>query len=197
MATTSDGIWTPDSVDTFALVNDLAAMAASIQAALNKRANHYTGTTTQRTAVTTSAPEGTLWSDTNGEKILWIKQGASWQKVWPVDDTGWTPLTPEPGWTIPSAATYRGLSARRVGSEVWIEGMARLGGTIPAGFIATLPASIPPPPRRTPLLDHRPERGQGEVTLGDAEGGNLNRVYNFDSRGSNPIVVLSGHYFID
>lgn len=83
MATTSDGIWTPDSVDTFALVNDLAAMAASIQAALNKRANHYTGTTTERTAFTSSAPEGTFWTDTNGSKITWTLQGSSWVQVWP------------------------------------------------------------------------------------------------------------------
>ena len=112
-------------------------------------------------------------------------------------DTGWVELTPEPGWTIAGAGGYRALSARRVGREVWIEGIASRGATIPAGFIATLPASIPPPPHRTPLLDHRPTLGQGEVTLGDSLGGNLNRVYNHTSRGTDQNVLLTGHYFID
>ena len=83
MATTSpDNIWTPDSGDNYDYVIDSAATAASIQTALTRRANSYMGTTTERTAFTTAAPEGTLWSDTNGEKILWIKQGASWVAVW-------------------------------------------------------------------------------------------------------------------
>lgn len=83
MATTSpDNIWTPDSGDNYDYVIDSAATAASIQTALTRRANSYIGTTTQRTAFTSSAPEGTLWSDTDGEKILWIKQGASWIPVW-------------------------------------------------------------------------------------------------------------------
>ena len=84
MATTSpDNIWTQDSADNYDLVVDAAATATSIQTALVARANSYTGTTTQRTAFTASAPEGTLWSDINGEKFLWIKQGASWSQVWP------------------------------------------------------------------------------------------------------------------
>ena len=112
-------------------------------------------------------------------------------------DTGWIPLTPEPGWTISGIGGYRALSARRVGSEVWIEGIASHDGTIPAGFIATLPASIPPPPHRTPLLDLRPALSQGEVTLGDSTGGNLSRVYNHTSRGTDNNVILSGHYYLD
>ena len=83
MALTSpDNIWTQDSADGYDLVIDAAATAASIQTALVARANSYKGTTAQRTAFTATAPEGTLWSDTNGEKVLWIKQGASWVAVW-------------------------------------------------------------------------------------------------------------------
>ena len=84
MATTSpDNIWTPNSSEDYDYVIDAAATATSVQNALTKRANSYTGTTTQRDAFTSAAPEGSLWSDTNGDKILWIKQGASWQRVWP------------------------------------------------------------------------------------------------------------------
>ena len=83
MATTSpDNIWTQDSADNYDLVIDAAATAASVQAALTARANSYKGTTAQRTAFTATAPEGTTWADTNGDKTLWIKQGASWQGVW-------------------------------------------------------------------------------------------------------------------
>lgn len=83
MATTSpDNIWTPDSSDNYDYVINAAATATSVQNALTRRANSYTGTITERTAFTTSAPEGTLWSDTNGDKVLWIKQGASWIPVW-------------------------------------------------------------------------------------------------------------------
>ena len=89
MATTSpDNIWTPDSGDNYDYVIDSAATAASIQNALTSRANSYIGTTSQREAFTATAPEGTLWSDTNGEKILWIKQGASWQRVWSGPERG-------------------------------------------------------------------------------------------------------------
>ena len=55
----------------------------------------------------------------------------------------------------------------------------------------------PPPPYRTPLLDHRPELGQGEITLGDTTGGNLSRIYNTTSRGTDVNVILSGHYYLD
>lgn len=198
MATTSpDNIWTPDSGDNYDYVIDSAATAASIQTTLTKRANSYIGTSEDRIAFTADAPVGSTWADTNGDYILWIKQGASWQRVWPVDDTGWVALTPEPGWAIAPAGGYRALSARRVGREVWIDGRASRGGVIPAGFIATLPASIPPPPHRTPLLDHRPATSQWEVSLGDHTGGNLSRVYNTTSRGSDQNVLLSGHYFLD
>lgn len=83
MATTNNGIWTPDQVDSYNLVGDLATMASTVDGALEERANAYRGTTAQRTAFTDTAPEGTIWVDTNGEKIVWVKQGNSWQQIWP------------------------------------------------------------------------------------------------------------------
>lgn len=53
MATTSpDNIWTPDSGSNYDYVIDAGATATSVQNALTRRANSYTGTTAQRTAFT-------------------------------------------------------------------------------------------------------------------------------------------------
>lgn len=84
MAETSRGIVTPNQTDRYKLVTDLNTMATSIDEALKDAANTYRGTSTQRTQFTSQAPEGTIWVDTNGEKIVWVKQGASWRRIWPV-----------------------------------------------------------------------------------------------------------------
>src|SRR5690625_3467399 len=84
MATTEDGIWTPDQIDDYNLVADLATMSSTVQDALERRANAYRGTSTQRNNFTSSAPEGTIWVDTNGDKEVWVKQGNTWQQIWPV-----------------------------------------------------------------------------------------------------------------
>src|SRR5690625_305326 len=83
MATTKDGIWTPDQVDDFNLVGDLNTTAATIQSALDKRANAFKGTTSERSQYTSEADEGTIWVDTNGDKSVWVMQGNSWEMVWP------------------------------------------------------------------------------------------------------------------
>src|SRR5699024_3000321 len=84
MATTKDGIWTPDQIDDYNLVTDLSTMASTVQDALEERANAYRGTHAQRNHFTSEGPEGTSWVDTNGENIVWVKQGNSWQQIWPV-----------------------------------------------------------------------------------------------------------------
>lgn len=123
MALTSpDNIWTPDGSDNYSLVTDLAATASSVQNALTRRANSYTGTTTERTAFTADAPEGTLWSDTNGEKILWIKQGASWQGVWSGANTILIAGVRYPAsglFPIPPAYTFSGSSPVFYASWTW------------------------------------------------------------------------------
>ena len=145
MATTSpDNIWTQDSADNYDLVIDAAATAASVQAALTARANSYTGTTTQREAFTATAPEGTLWSDTNGDKILWIKQGASWQRVWPTDDTGWVNVP------LRSGISSQGLTpfqVRRIGSVVYPRwGFSGTGISASSSIdVADIPAGFRPP----------------------------------------------------
>lgn len=88
MATTSDGIWTPDQSDPFDLASALATTAATVQSALDTRANAYRGTSAARTSFTSQAPEGTIWVDTTGNKAVWAKQGASWTQIYPVSKGG-------------------------------------------------------------------------------------------------------------
>lgn len=78
MATTSpDNIKSPDAGDQYALVQDLGALADTVQNALTRRANAYTGTSAQRTAFT-SAPQGAIWVDTNGSRALYTREGSAW-----------------------------------------------------------------------------------------------------------------------
>ena len=77
MLTTPDNIWTPDQGDDFALTTDLAATAESIQLALNRRANAYTGTTSQRVAAQ-DLPVGTTWTDTDGSFGTWVMRESGW-----------------------------------------------------------------------------------------------------------------------
>ena len=73
MATTSQGIWTPDGTDQFKPPTDLAAMALSIDGLIRSRA----GTSSQRLAATT-LPVGMLWQDTDATKMLWKKETSGW-----------------------------------------------------------------------------------------------------------------------
>jgi len=83
MIETSDGIVSPTQDDEYSLVQDLAAMAQSVQQVIDKRANARFGTQSEREAFQVDAPEGTLWKDTTGERILWVKHGSSWERLWP------------------------------------------------------------------------------------------------------------------
>lgn len=78
--TTPDNIRTPNDNDQYALVQDLGVMADSIQAALVKRANSFTGTSAQRAAFTT-APEGVQWRDTNGTMDQYVRQAGAWVRI--------------------------------------------------------------------------------------------------------------------
>lgn len=80
MAITSpDNLRTPDPSDSYNLVADLATLAADVQSALTLRGNSYVGTSTQRQAFKPTAPEGSQWQDTDGDKRQWVKKGANWE----------------------------------------------------------------------------------------------------------------------
>lgn len=84
MATTSpDNLRTPDSGDSYALVQDMGILADTTQNALIKRANAYLGTVSQRNAFTSEAPTGTIWSDEDGDRLVWRKGATEWELVAP------------------------------------------------------------------------------------------------------------------
>lgn len=77
MAITSpDNLRTPDPGDPYNLVADLATLAGDVQNALDDRGNAFKGTVSERNAFESSAPEGSLWVDTDGINMIWRK-GAS------------------------------------------------------------------------------------------------------------------------
>lgn len=123
MATTSpDGIRTPDNGSPYNVVTDLQTMANDVQSALVSRANSYRGTSAQRAAFTT-APTGTIWSDTNGDQHVYVRRGTSWVSVTP-EDTGWVTVgTPAAGFVFETNL------ARVVGDTLtWNFSIARTGG---------------------------------------------------------------------
>lgn len=83
MPVTPRGIVSPNDPDNWDLIVDLAAMGSSIDAAIGNSASGRPGTAAQRTAYTASAPNGFLWQDTDGAKLIWRKDGAVWvPAVW-------------------------------------------------------------------------------------------------------------------
>lgn len=117
-----------------------------------------------------------------------------------VADTGWLPFTAyDSDWDVSGTGNYRKLSARRVGNLVLIEGVATYvpGGAPPAGDLcAVLPTGIPAPDKRIPLTDPRPDKSQGEISLGTGTGTHLDKVYLYSTRGTDPNLLLTGQYFI-
>lgn len=77
MATTSpDNLWTPDSGDGYALTQDLAAFADTIQDALEVRANYYTGNNSQMANQESKATEGSMFFNTDDDKEYRLVSGA-------------------------------------------------------------------------------------------------------------------------
>jgi len=153
MATTKDGIWTPDQVDDFSFVGDLNTTAATIQSALDKRANAFKGTTSERSQYTSEADEGTIWVDTNGDKSVWVMQGNSWEMVWPERFsrtlyTGSSVFSSlEPGISLTSAVAslevVRGQDYGIVHLTAYFTGLSRPSGTQNSG-LATLRSDLRP-----------------------------------------------------
>lgn len=81
MAVTQLGIKAPDLPDPFNPVGDMNTLASTADTAIRQAASR--GTAAQRAAFTAAAPNGTLWQDTDGVKMIWRKDGASWvPAVW-------------------------------------------------------------------------------------------------------------------
>lgn len=115
--TTPDSIRTPNPSDPYNLISDLGILANDTQAALNKRANSYVGTSTQRVAFS-AAPEGVQWQDTNGAKQAWVRKAGAWTPSLPV------------------------ASGSRTGISVTASTASTVTVTLPAGFFTTTPTVI-------------------------------------------------------
>lgn len=77
VTTVPDELRTPNSGDQYALVQDLGGLADTVQNALIRRANMYSGTVAQRTAFITAA-NGVLWYDTDGTNNIWVRENNAW-----------------------------------------------------------------------------------------------------------------------
>lgn len=83
MTTTSpDAIPAPDLPGPYAPIQAFNNLATATQTALNRRANTYKGTSSERLAFTTGQT-GVLWKDTDGAKKLWAWSGTVWELVVP------------------------------------------------------------------------------------------------------------------
>ena len=102
--TTPDNIKTPGAGDQYALVQDLGALADTVQNALVKRANSYTGTGAARGAWTT-APAGTKWQDTDGFKRSYTRIAGAW-KFSPVIASGSVTLSGAAGETRSATISF-------------------------------------------------------------------------------------------
>lgn len=120
---TEDGIVYPSSNDEYALISDLGAMAASIQEALETRANTRIGTQSERVFYTSEMPEGTLWWDTTGSGGLYVRRG-----------TGWTLIFPEPE----NRRVLAGSLVREIGQPFLVLGQVLQGITYASTLIQTI-----------------------------------------------------------
>ena len=81
MASTSpDNIFSPDEGQQWNLTSDWQQTAESVQAALNRRANSYSGTKLERLAFT--PPEnGVHWHDTDGDSFEYVWRNGRWHPI--------------------------------------------------------------------------------------------------------------------
>ena len=75
--TTPDGIYSPDAGQQYALTQDLLAMADSVQDALTKR-TAFSGPRADRLAAESTAPNGSIWVETDNLQSLYVKRAGQW-----------------------------------------------------------------------------------------------------------------------
>lgn len=78
--TTRSSIFYPDTTDKYQLVTHLANMAQTMDDALDRQGNAYSGTDVERIAFTGKAKQGMLWANTDGDKQVYQFRNDRW---WP------------------------------------------------------------------------------------------------------------------
>lgn len=100
MPTTSpSNIVYPDGASNYNYLADLAALAQSVQNALDKQGNMFHGTDSERIAYTTEAKNGTLWSNSDGDMMTYQFRAGKWYPEYefvPLDLTSQTNQNFEP-----------------------------------------------------------------------------------------------------
>lgn len=160
MPVTPRGIVTPDGVDSYDLIVDLAAMASSTDTAITNSlsaANVFKGTAAQRAAGLAAASVGQLWQDTDGIGMIWKKSGSVWVpavKHWSGTNAEMTAFTSAPnGFTwfdTTNSRTYARISGAWVnqaipGAVAMASGSMTTSGTgftsvsFPAGRFTSVP----------------------------------------------------------
>lgn len=200
MATTSpDNIRTPDPGDPFNLVPDLATLANDVQDALSERANSYRGTASER-LLFTSAPDGTLWADTDA--------GGD---VWRADSGGWINLAEDvQEATVPFSSPYsnysssQGLGVKivKVHGVVTVSGAASVSNSsnVDTGNdLAVLPGWAAPSVQRGLGIFQGSGDSVWHLTAKTASGGGtlIGERYRPSSAGTNLWLPFSASYAVD
>ena len=140
--TTPDNIVTPDDGDDYALVQDLGAMADSVQEAITNWKNYAIGTDAQRLSLTVSSnpplKEGLIWYSTDTKK-LWLRLVSSWIGLVPPEDTATITPTAGSGITLSNNNLYK-RNGFLLGTIDWSKGSA----ISHADTILTLPTGSRP-----------------------------------------------------
>jgi hypothetical protein len=134
--TTPDSIVTPDDGDDYALVQDLGAMADSVQDAITEWKNYGTGTDAERLALTVSSnpplKSGLLWYSTDTE-VLWRYQGS----LWSPRESNWINYTPSSSTVTVGAGGSGTFRYRYLGGMVEVDFKIVLG----SGFSIAAPGA--------------------------------------------------------
>lgn len=124
MGTTSpSNIIYPDGSSNFNYVTDMAAMAQSIQNALTKQGNMFSGTDSERIAYTTEAKNGTLWSNSDGDMKTYQFRAGKWFPEYefvPLEQNGSTNgnFEPDPDQPVGVHVTNFGRMATLSGAQI-------------------------------------------------------------------------------
>lgn len=140
MGTTSpDNIRFPDGLFPVNISADLENLAEDVQNALIKGAR--SGTSSERTTMTSIVPDGSLWQDTNGIRMLWRKQGSTWVPAvwrWGGTTTQMNSFTQAPVGFEWYNTTTQDNYIRKGGS--WVLGQVRASGWIQMPATGILPS---------------------------------------------------------
>jgi hypothetical protein len=124
--TTPDNIVTPDDGDDYALVQDLGAMADSVQEAITDWKNYGIGTDAERLALTGSSnpplKEGLLWYSTDIHDIH-TYTGSEWKPLWVTQKSftpSWSNLTVGNGSVSAYYTVTGGTFTLFVSLSIWV-----------------------------------------------------------------------------